>query len=308
MDLFPGYDSRVLSCFGHLTYSFCPSLLAPSEHSEAILFLPPPAPLPLASIAPLRPSHPFLAPSATPDASVKSVPSPPGPPPRLGAHLDPDASGGATPNSSPTSAPTSSTTSTSRPASAQVPLVMAYYPDWVGADYPPENIDFSRFDWIDFAFAVPDQNMALSWDGSDNAPDLLTRLVSLAHANGKHVKLSVGGWTGSKYVPFLHLACFRLLALLRCFARALHRVPCLLSSTQTWHVISAFPSSIILRAAAYPQRFDPNFAGISPLQSPPQRIARPLQTTSSISTASTTWTASTSIGSTRAKRVGKGMA
>lgn len=80
------------------------------------------------------------------------------------------------------------------------PKVMAYYPDWVAASFPPEKIDFSRFDWIDFAFAVPDSNYGLGWDGSDSAPDLLKRLVSLAHAKGKMVKLSIGGWTGSKCV------------------------------------------------------------------------------------------------------------
>ncbi|RPD67257.1 glycoside hydrolase [Lentinus tigrinus ALCF2SS1-7] len=76
---------------------------------------------------------------------------------------------------------------------------MAYYPDWVSDDYPPEKIDFGRFDWIDFAFAVPDSTFNLSWDGSDDAPDTLRRLVQRAHASGKRVKLSVGGWTGSTY-------------------------------------------------------------------------------------------------------------
>ncbi|KAH9899952.1 glycoside hydrolase [Cubamyces lactineus] len=76
---------------------------------------------------------------------------------------------------------------------------MAYYPDWAGDDFPPEKVDFARFDWIDFAFAVPDAQFNLSWDGSDDAPDLLKRLVSSAHSAGKHVKLSVGGWTGSRY-------------------------------------------------------------------------------------------------------------
>ncbi|KAI0650353.1 glycoside hydrolase [Trametes meyenii] len=76
---------------------------------------------------------------------------------------------------------------------------MAYYPDWAGDAFPPEKIDFSRFDWIDFAFAVPDAQFNLTWDGSDDAPELLRRLVSRAHAAGKKVKLSVGGWTGSRY-------------------------------------------------------------------------------------------------------------
>jgi GH18 family chitinase len=78
------------------------------------------------------------------------------------------------------------------------PLVMAYYPDWVASDFPPERIDFTRFDWIDFAFAIPDSNYALSWDDPDNSPVLLYRLVAAAHGSGKPVKLSIGGWSGSK--------------------------------------------------------------------------------------------------------------
>jgi chitinase len=75
---------------------------------------------------------------------------------------------------------------------------MAYYPDWVGSTFPPERIDFTRFDWIDFAFAVPDANFALAWDDPETGPDLLRRLVKSAHAHGTKVKLSLGGWSGSK--------------------------------------------------------------------------------------------------------------
>ena len=77
-------------------------------------------------------------------------------------------------------------------------LVMAYYAGWVGGTFPPEKVDFKRFDWIDFAFAVPDASYGLTWDDAKNAPDLLRRLVVEAHAKGAKVKLSLGGWTGSK--------------------------------------------------------------------------------------------------------------
>ena len=76
-----------------------------------------------------------------------------------------------------------------------MPLVMAYYPDW--ASFEPEKIDFKRFDWIDFAFAVPDRNFNLKWD-DPKAPGMLRRLVSTAHAGSKKAKLSIGGWSGSK--------------------------------------------------------------------------------------------------------------
>jgi len=77
-------------------------------------------------------------------------------------------------------------------------LIMAYYPDWVGSTFPPERIDFTRFDWIDFAFAVPNAKFALTWDDPQTSPDLLKRLVKSAHSHGTKVKLSLGGWSGSK--------------------------------------------------------------------------------------------------------------
>jgi len=78
-------------------------------------------------------------------------------------------------------------------------LVMGYYPDWASYSLPPEKIDFTRFDWIDFAFALPDPSFTLTWDDPVNAPALLKRLVASAHRAGKYVKLSIGGWTGSQF-------------------------------------------------------------------------------------------------------------
>jgi len=77
-------------------------------------------------------------------------------------------------------------------------LVMGYYPDWAYPAFPPENIDFRRYDWIDFAFASPNADFALVWDDMDSGPKLLERLVTAAHAGGSKVKLSIGGWTGSR--------------------------------------------------------------------------------------------------------------
>ncbi|EKM59129.1 glycoside hydrolase family 18 protein [Phanerochaete carnosa HHB-10118-sp] len=76
---------------------------------------------------------------------------------------------------------------------------MAYYPSYTSSVFPPEKMDFDRYDWVDFAFAVPQEDFSLGWDGSDDASDLLKRLVANAHAKGKKVKVSIGGWTGSKY-------------------------------------------------------------------------------------------------------------
>lgn len=78
------------------------------------------------------------------------------------------------------------------------PRIMTYYADWA----PPQSFDCSLFDVIIFAFALPDKNFQLAWD-SEQAPDLLARLVPVAHGNLTSVSLSIGGWTGSKPVSFL---------------------------------------------------------------------------------------------------------
>ncbi len=74
----------------------------------------------------------------------------------------------------------------------------AYYPDWSGWYLAPEAVDWSKYDVIDFAFALPTANFGLEFT-QDNSADLLTRLVKTGHAAGKRVKLSIGGWTGSTY-------------------------------------------------------------------------------------------------------------
>ena len=86
-------------------------------------------------------------------------------------------------------------------ASKPVPssLVAVYYPDWTASAFPPASINFSLVDVVDFAFAYPDQDYNVTWDDPVNSPASLSALVSLAHAQDKKVKLSLGGWDGSKY-------------------------------------------------------------------------------------------------------------
>ena len=40
--------------------------------------------------------------------------------------------------------------STHAPVQSKVPLVAGYYPDWAEAEMKPEDVDFSRLDWVDF--------------------------------------------------------------------------------------------------------------------------------------------------------------
>ncbi|TFK52796.1 glycoside hydrolase family 18 protein [Heliocybe sulcata] len=76
-------------------------------------------------------------------------------------------------------------------------VAAAYYPDWVGDSNPPENLDFSKFDILLFAFATPNSSSTISWDSG--ATSLLQRLVTAANnsGHGTQVVLSIGGWGGS---------------------------------------------------------------------------------------------------------------
>ncbi|KAI0076958.1 glycoside hydrolase family 18 protein [Panus rudis PR-1116 ss-1] len=80
---------------------------------------------------------------------------------------------------------------------AASPVAAAYYPDWVVDSWPPENLDYSKFDILFFAFATPNSSSGVSWDSG--ATSILKRLVSSARSSGKGTKvvLSIGGWGGS---------------------------------------------------------------------------------------------------------------
>ncbi|KAJ7496881.1 glycoside hydrolase family 18 protein [Mycena latifolia] len=73
----------------------------------------------------------------------------------------------------------------------------AYYPSWTAWSFPPEKLDYSKFDILFFAFAIPNSSSTLTWDSDTQS--FLKRLVSSAKKSGKGTKvvLSVGGWTGS---------------------------------------------------------------------------------------------------------------
>ncbi|KAF5390714.1 hypothetical protein D9757_002684 [Collybiopsis confluens] len=76
------------------------------------------------------------------------------------------------------------------------PLLMGYFTCW--SKITPSQIDFIKYDWIDFAFATVDANQQLYFPDS-SCPGLLQQVVESAHAHGKHAKLSIGGWGGSQF-------------------------------------------------------------------------------------------------------------
>ncbi|KAF5329821.1 hypothetical protein D9619_009056 [Psilocybe cf. subviscida] len=74
-----------------------------------------------------------------------------------------------------------------------------YYTYWSVDTNPPEKIDFSKFDMIFFAFAIPSSSNTVSMDSSQTS--LLKRLVSAARSSGfgTRIVLSIGGWGGCYY-------------------------------------------------------------------------------------------------------------
>ncbi|KAJ7099549.1 glycoside hydrolase family 18 protein [Mycena belliarum] len=78
-------------------------------------------------------------------------------------------------------------------------IAAAYYPDWSADSFPPESLDYSKFDMLLFAFATPNSSNTLSWDSGSQS--ILQRLVASAKSSGKGTKivLSVGGWGGSTW-------------------------------------------------------------------------------------------------------------
>ncbi|KAJ2955251.1 hypothetical protein NQZ79_g8730 [Umbelopsis isabellina] len=72
------------------------------------------------------------------------------------------------------------------------PELIAYVVDWE----LPANIQWSKLDHVIYSFAEPDQSGKL---GNFNTTQL-EQVVQQAHANNVGVSLSVGGWTGSRYI------------------------------------------------------------------------------------------------------------
>lgn len=77
------------------------------------------------------------------------------------------------------------------------PIVMGYYPSWSSRILTPEQINFEIYDVVVYAFATLNETLQLTFD-DPSCFDLLRRLVNVAHAKGKYVQLSIGGWNGSR--------------------------------------------------------------------------------------------------------------
>ncbi|CAO3665018.1 unnamed protein product [Rhizopus stolonifer] len=98
-------------------------------------------------------------------------------------------------------------------------VIVGYFPNWLYGRYTPSQIDFSKYTHVYYAFAVQDTPTAPTWADSgvfDSKKVIrkskrclilffllayvaygFPKLLSLAHAAGTKVVVSVGGWSGS---------------------------------------------------------------------------------------------------------------
>lgn len=109
------------------------------------------------------------------------------------------SSSSSTSSSSTSTAPM--TTSTSLPptqnAAARQLVAGGYWADWTAGTLPPESIDFSKFDFVNYAFGTPNSDATISFSSGSYSESLLKRLVAAAHKANSKVVLSLGGWGNS---------------------------------------------------------------------------------------------------------------
>ncbi|ORE03545.1 glycoside hydrolase [Rhizopus microsporus var. microsporus] len=80
-------------------------------------------------------------------------------------------------------------------------VIVGYFPNWLYGRYPPSQIDFSKYTHIYYAFAIQNTPTAPTWADPGVFDTYVAygfpKLLSLAHAAGTKVMVSVGGWSGS---------------------------------------------------------------------------------------------------------------
>ncbi|PWN30583.1 glycoside hydrolase family 18 protein [Jaminaea rosea] len=67
-----------------------------------------------------------------------------------------------------------------------------YWPEWVSGTLPPEKIDWTKYSYMAYAFAVPNSDGTVSL--SDSSGTMLKRLIKAGHAANSKILLSIGGW------------------------------------------------------------------------------------------------------------------
>ncbi|ESK93128.1 glycoside hydrolase family 18 protein [Moniliophthora roreri MCA 2997] len=81
-------------------------------------------------------------------------------------------------------------------------IAKGYYAGWNSDDFKPENVSWSKYTHLTYAFGIPTNtaNFDISLNGSN--PESLDPFVSAAHEHGVEVSLSIGGWTGSRFFSY----------------------------------------------------------------------------------------------------------
>ncbi len=76
-------------------------------------------------------------------------------------------------------------------------IVAGYYPSWLKADLPAENIDIDNLTHVLHSFVRPGADGSLNY----NSDFLYPRLNSFVSAAGKKIMVALGGWGGSDGFP-----------------------------------------------------------------------------------------------------------
>ncbi|KAI9243398.1 glycoside hydrolase [Phascolomyces articulosus] len=77
--------------------------------------------------------------------------------------------------------------------------LIGYFPNWLYANYPVEQIPYNEYTHIHYAFSILNNEDNLPSFPDDWAVEnYLPKIVQLAHEAGTKILLSIGGWTGSQ--------------------------------------------------------------------------------------------------------------
>ncbi|KAJ9476208.1 putative Sporulation-specific chitinase 2 (putative) [Pseudozyma hubeiensis] len=108
------------------------------------------------------------------------------------------ASASASASTSTSSAPPSPTNSANDTRTSTNKTMAGYWADWTASTLPASSIDFTKFDIVNYAFALPTANFDLSLP-TDPSGNTLRSFVKAVQAGNSKAVLSLGGWGGSTY-------------------------------------------------------------------------------------------------------------